>query len=479
MAHRMRSGTALFVLVLLTGVAVADTPVPGSAPAPQGGAPETAPALPESIPDSVAALNRSSKVLSDADPARSKELAQRALELSLRNADRAGAAHSFHNLGIAERNLGHLEVAFDMVTNARQGFAALSETKNEANTLNTLGLIAFDRGDGPAALEAHLEALRLRRSINDEQGLAYSYNNIGNVYRTMGSFDKALEFHRQSLAWKEKLGDIHGQAWSHQNIGNTYRSMGEREKARESYERALAIRERLGDKKSLSGSYNVLGTLYEKTDPGKAHDYFLKALALRREIDDVRGIAGSLNNLANAKRLLGRPAEALTLLAEAERIATTSGATLIASEANFFASEALTDLGRHAEALARFKEYIRLKDSLNETDKTKRLTELTSRFENREKEREIALLKKDRELSDARKERETIAKWAAAIAALLLFGLALALWNRGRIRKAGEERYRKKSEELDAQARQLDAYARQLREALDLVQASEARALES
>ena len=418
------------VVVVLTSAAAAQ-PAESQAPAAQ-----------------VSALNVESKRLSEIEPDRAMDLARSALDGARQLGLALEEAEALHNVAVAYRALGVFDFASDAARESAEGFARAGNAHGEAQAYNTLGLIALDRAEYDRALEYHLRALAIRERAGDREGLGYSYNNIGNIYRATGNYEKALEYHRQGLAIKIQLGNKPSEAFSHHNIGRVYQDMGDSPRALESYRKGLALREALGDRYGVAASLNSIGQVEEASNPRAALATYERALGIRRAMGDWRGEAETFNNIGHVYRRLGDTSRAMDALTRALAVTEKREAPVTRVATLKHLSETEDAAGNARAALAWFREYVALKDTLFNQESLERTARLQAAHESERREAQITILEQEGQLAEAALNREAVVRWAL-IAVLALVVLSLAtLYARFRFKQQSEARLRSQAAAL-------------------------------
>ena len=386
-------------------------------------------------PGSAAALNAESKRISNEQPEKSGEIARHALTLAREAGDAINAAEALHNLAVSQRNLGRYDLAREFAQQSADAYAAAGDRVGESQGYNTLGLIDSDRGDYPRALEMHHKALAIRLAINDRRGLSYSYNNLGNMYRNVQDYTRALENHFKSLEIKKELGDRSSMAFSYANIGTVYSTMGQVDKALESLREALRIRLELGEERFVAATYNAIGLALDEQDPAAALAEFQKALAIREKLGDRRGIAGTLGNIGDVQRRLDRPDLAVSSLTRAVVIADDIRSPALQIELYGHLAAAEAARGNFKAAYEWHQKHAALKDKTFNQENSDRLNRLNAAYEATQREQQIALLNKEKELQRAQLQRQRV----ILAAGVLLFGALVLTYV---LQRRSERRYR-------------------------------------
>jgi adenylate cyclase len=193
--------------------------------------------------------------------------------------------------------------------------AAAAYHKGLAAAYNTIGLIYWNQGDFPHALDHHLASLKLKEQTGDKLGMAASYNNIGLIYINQGDFQKALEYFFLSLHIKEDLNDKRGMAGAYGNIGNIYEKQGNYAQALEYLLKGLEIDGETEDKHRIASAYHNIASIYlDQHNYALALEYDMKSLSMAENIGDKTLMVLSYSNIGQSYSAQQRYSEALDYL---------------------------------------------------------------------------------------------------------------------------------------------------------------------
>jgi tetratricopeptide (TPR) repeat protein len=104
---------------------------------------------------------------------------------------------------------------------------------NQADSLNLLGMVAYQAGRHEAAVELIRKAI----AINNE-GASY-HSNLGTVLQAQGKLEEAATCYERALALKPDLAEVHT------NLGNILQAQGKLDESVAYHERALTIKPEL------------------------------------------------------------------------------------------------------------------------------------------------------------------------------------------------------------------------------------------
>jgi two-component system, sensor histidine kinase PdtaS len=168
--------------------------------------------------------------------------------------------------------------------------------KGIADSYNLIGVVYLEQGDSKHALENYMLAMEIRKETGDAKGIAALYNNIGIVEQATGNYGKALENYKEAAKINKQTGNKNWLANNYNNIANAYAESGKNDEALENYLLAKKIKEEINEKSDpqYANIINNIGNSYFfKADFVKALEIFKDALKIREQINDKRGVGDS------------------------------------------------------------------------------------------------------------------------------------------------------------------------------------------
>ena len=371
--------------------------------------------------------------------------------------DQVGVASSLNNLGLVYRSQGDLERALVYYQNAHKIFEQLDDQVGLANAHNNLGIVYRGNGNLEKALQNFLEALDRFRKLGNNVGEANSLNNIGNIYYQQEKFQKALEFYENSLAISQRLGDKSAAAGQHSNMGGVYLALGDSNKALENTERALVLQKEIGDDKGQISTLNNLGAYYlESKNYERALGYFLAAEKIQKRIGDHSYTTVTLTSIADIYGAEKNETQQLKYLNRARKEAHSYGST--EDEISVFdkLAEAYADQGEFKMSYEFQQRAKAVRDSLDRIVSSRELAEMQIKFETEQKQREIELLSKEKEVQDLKiTKQNTVRNMIIAVAVLAILMLML-IYARYRTKKKANEELDRKNQEIELQKKTVE-----------------------
>ncbi len=300
---------------------------------------------------------------------------------------------------------------------------ALAQDNKEgiAASYNNIGVFYKNHGVIDKAMNYHLQSLQLHKEINNAKGYAYSLNNIGTIYSIKGQPKNALEYFLQSYWILDSLNDQKNIVGALNNLGNTYLAMGEDYRAIGFYKKALKIYDKI--EHSEFDPYANIGNAYFRRDEmERAVKYYNLSLKTSIERKDIVGQAFALHNLSTFYINAGNKKEALRLelkaLANAQNVINKP----LLKEIHLSLANLYFGLGNIAQAYDNRVLYDAYRDDIINETSNRKLADLEVTFHMLEKEKEIALIKKENEVNKLKISNTKTFVIIAIMGAIIILG---------------------------------------------------------
>lgn len=234
-------------------------------------------------------------------------------------------------------------------------FNALKINDKNYNALNNAD-IAMDIGNLYAFYNDHIhsvnytgKAANIYAKLNHKEGLALTWSSIGISFYNLNKFRTALSYFSKSDSLLNILGDKLAIARNQMNLALCYSSLGNLKLSEWYYNKVINNYTQLGMTRDLSLAYNNLALLYLKENKlNIAKSYLTKSLNLSTSHDYLEIKVKSLKHLSKVYEL----------------------------ENNF------------GQALYYQSQFLRLSDTLLNTEKTRQIAEMQTQYETEKKEKE-------------------------------------------------------------------------------------------
>jgi two-component system, NarL family, sensor kinase len=362
----------------------------------------------------------------NADTAR--QYGMKALELAQKNGFREDEVQALHNIGITHEAQGDYALALDFELKALEFRKEMGDESKTANTLNNIGIIYDEQGNYKRALEYYHEARKIYEKINDEKKIAMVLVNMAIVLKAQGEYAKVIEYYHEALAIYQRLNNEFGVAVCYANLGSVFYYLPNYESALHYSLMATQEFESQNIQQFLGSSLCNAGMAYDKLgDHEKAKSYLLKAKIMNKQYDNKKELSFTMIYLSQIYQSEGLLQLAEQEASEALSIASKINALQQVMEARLALSEIQAAKNDFKKAYHEYREYVHVKDSIYQQDKTRQIAQLQTEYETVKKENQILQLKQVNESKDARLNQSiiTIILLVAILSGILAFGF---LW---------------------------------------------------
>ncbi|HCZ34585.1 MAG TPA: hypothetical protein DHV26_01505 [Cytophagales bacterium] len=373
----------------------------------------------------------------DAEVAR--EYGQKALTLARKYNQTDYEVEALHNLGVTHESQSNYAKALELELEALTLRKQIGDDLKTANTLNNLGIIYDEMGDYKKALEYYYQARKIYEDLENDEKIAMVLVNIAIVLKAQGEYKQVAQSYYEALAIYTKTQNAFGVAVCHANLGSVYYYMKQYDSAL--YYSNLGTEEfqKQNIRQFLPTTLCNAGMAYHKLgNTEKALVYLDRSKALNREFDNKKEVAFVLIYQAGVYKNEGELTIAENLASEALEIALQIQALQQVMDARLVLAEIKASKKQFADAYKEYHEYVLVKDSLFQKEKSKQMAELQTQYETVKKENEILLLTQENQLKDSRLAQSM----QAIIILLVVLALILALgylWkNRLRLKQQAE-----------------------------------------
>lgn len=337
--------------------------------------------------------------------------------------------------------------------------------KGLARSLSVFASSYWVEGEYTFALDNYLQALKIYERIDNKNGIFECYNNVGEIYKKLKNYDLSLIYHEQALDLKKKYLPNKNPVLSYINIGEIYLATSTFELAKEYFEKALILSVDQDDLRNKAYAYAGLGQVYfEMGDTDTGIFYMEKSFDLREKTGDILGMIQSSimkGDLYYAIKDYAL-AEELFLLAKKKSSELGSKEYEIKSLKRLFSLDSAR--GNFQQALAYNYAFNHLMDSLYTLEKESQLARIKTIYDVEKKDKENALLLKDKEISTKMLKYQRMTNIGGAILLLILITLSVLLYRQVKRQVKTHLLLKMKNEEINIQRDKLLLNANKLKE---------------
>ncbi len=261
--------------------------------------------------------------------------------------------------------------------------------------------ISFDvQGSANEAIEHYLQALPILEKLNDTLGVARIKNNIGIAYKNLNDYPSAARYYRESIQLKRLTHDRRGEANGYNNLGELEIIQRQYDKALPYFIHAYSILDSLNDVTGLSTTLSNLGDMYLRMgDYKKSLEYTLRAKKIEEKENNNINLSASFLQLARVYYRIGKLTHAESMLDSAEQLSARNEAVKDFYQCQLLRVELLKKKGNLNALAKQYEVILSLKDSIASMDNKYETARVREILESKEKESEIASLKKEASLS--------------------------------------------------------------------------------
>ena len=275
---------------------------------------------------------------------------------------------------------------------------------------------------------------------NKDDTKARIYQTIGSIYHAQNNWQQSQFYYEKAYQLYEKGNNKKMMAISINNLGNVYKHLNKHETAVASYQNAIRLAVEINDRNSMELYHSNLGNEYLETgNLPQAEAYGLKALQFAREQENEMQLLDAQSVLASVYLKMNRFTNAIQAANESYALATKNELTEERQTAADELSEAYYKTANYKEAYRYMQVSKVLKDSVTRKKFDGEVASMQTKFKVDEKDKEIQLLAKDKELQKQKLRQQWSLMIAAGALALLIFIGAWMQINRNRLKQKMKE----------------------------------------
>jgi len=269
----------------------------------------------------------------------------------------------------------------------------------ESDCNKNLGIVYYSEGQLSTALDYYYKALFIALTLHNKAFMAADYNDIGVVLQAMELYPKAMEYFKKSLKLFTGAKNLNG-------VGTIYENMGEVLLNEKDYSRAtvyliksINIAKEQDDKDGLMSDYTDLGLCYGNTGHFKeAISNLDTSLLIASKYKEVYNEACTLIGFGTVYNLEKDYKNAYKYTMEGQSLAIKLGNVSVRSNAALQLNKTLAGLGKFDQAYQLLRQYIELKDSLNNNESIQKLTSYNLELNFRDKQQQLTLQQRERDV---------------------------------------------------------------------------------
>ncbi|MFH1321835.1 MAG: tetratricopeptide repeat protein [Bacteroidota bacterium] len=392
---------------------------------------------------------------------------KKTLEIFREQKNETGVANSLNNIGISYYYMAEYEKALEYFVRSGEMKVRLGDSIGAGRAYNNTGIMYDIAGNPGKSVEYYLKALSIYEGVKRPDLMMGTLLNIGIIYTDQKNYDEALKYYLKGVRLGEKAGNKTELVNAYSNAGIAYDKMEMYDSALVYYDKALVLSKEIGYKKGIAIAYNNIAINSEgRKDFDKAIDYYLLALPLKKELGNKSGIAITQVGLGAAYAAKGDPETAIDYFKKGLENARETGYMNYIKQAYDGLSQSYGTTGSYKDAYEFQNLFIGLNDSLLNEENTKIINELNTKYETEKKDKQLAIMTKDKELQDLELKRKRTIQYATTAALVLMLLLVFLIFRGYRQKKKANEVLNIKNAEI---AKQRDEISEQKKELTDSI----------
>jgi signal transduction histidine kinase len=274
-----------------------------------------------------------------------------------------------------------------------------------SRSVQALGGHFLSREMYPEAMLCYLNGLKIEEKRGDEIRIADLNDDLGVVYYNMEVFDKSLAYHQKALDIYLAGQNTPGVARVLSHLGSLYSSRhfceprNEEEKlidfntAISYFEKSITQYSLIGNGRGIAnGNQNIAAVYNQMGKPETALGFIQKSIDFYRQSDDPDGFSGALYTLGKAYVRLNEFDKAIQAFRESEEI----GLKHNLKEGIQYLYEAIAypyyAIGDYKNAYLYYIRYMTIRDSVYNSEKSRQIIELETKYQSEVKENKILRL---------------------------------------------------------------------------------------
>ena len=332
--------------------------------------------------------------------------------------------------------LGRMEEAMEVLEKSLRIFSKLEENDMIADVKKEIGFLYKLQSNYPLAIEYLLEALTLAVETKNKNSEAQILNYIAGIHKEQKQYNKALDYYNEALDIVEELQINAGISACLTNLAAVYTNLGDLEKALEMNERSLDLKIQMEDVLGEGRVLVNLGSLnYKLKKFTKAKEHFTEALILAGKVGDKKMRSEAIYGLAQSAYGQDNYEDSIDLANSLLNEFDPYEDLELSIALNKLLYKAYGKLGNYNLAFEKGISCQTLSDSLYSQNMLIVTNDLEAKYQNEQKNSEIALLASEKELQTLQLAQRRNERNVIIVFAIMILLLAVLIYNQYRIKQ--------------------------------------------
>ena len=286
-------------------------------------------------------------------------------------------------------------------------------------------------GDLDKSLDAFIKSEEAATKAKFVVGQGTAYSAIADIYSVMGNAKNADIYYNRAIQLLRKTDNAIALASALLNAGDQYLKNKQYNRSLRYFNESGAIFKKADYLIGTAYSLGNIGLVYaEKGNQKLAMEYLGKATAILENMQDYYGISDYLIHMSDIYLKQNDWTKALNYANRSLELAQKYGLKDQASTSNLKLSQLYEKAGNSAESLKYYKNHISYRDSVTNLKSVEQMADLRTNYEVNQKQVQVDLLKKDKEIQHLKAKRQRNLIYATVFSFFLIFLLAIGLYRR-------------------------------------------------
>ncbi len=338
------------------------------------------------------------------DVIRAASFIEKALEIlkSLPNPNKTRLGVCYAHLGGVDRILGNYNKGIVKLNKSISIFEEINSKGGIAFSHKNLGQIYSDKGEYNQGFKHLNKALELYEELNLKKEIAKVYNIIGTTYKHQKDYDNALFFFRKSFAYdKTERYDILN------NMGTIVEKLNKLDTALLFYKRSFKAAQKEGSIRFMRTSFHNIANVFSKQGKyEKALMYLEKVQETEEKLNLNKELVGTYYNIGSVYYSMGKFSDALPYYKKALQVIGDPPNETTLKKIYHSISSSYQRLGNSDSAIVYISRERELAIKLYSIERDSLIEELLGKFNAKNKERELALLKNKQRVKELELKRK-------------------------------------------------------------------------
>lgn len=288
-------------------------------------------------------------------------------------------------------------------------------------------------GDLNLALAAFFKSVAAAEKGSFKPGLGTALMAIADVYSVMGNTKNAELYYTKAIQILRKSDNAIALASALLNAGDQYLKNKKLNTALAYFEESKAIFKKIDYATGYAYCLGNIGMVYaEQGKDDLAMDNIGKCVQMLEKQEDYYGISDYLTYMADIYQKHNDPKTALSYAKRSLELAKKYKLKEQVSKSDLKLSELYQKEGKVKEAFQYYKDHIAYRDSVTNLKSVQQMADLRTNYEVSQKQVQVNLLKKDKEIQQLRVKRQRNLIYATATTLLLIIIVAVGLYRRNK-----------------------------------------------